>query len=288
MINFLYAFILLVSQSCLAKQNPAYEIIDLTINNNLPMIQFQIEDKKVELLFDTGARNQSLVLEKNILAKLKTIIEFKRQFKSTDITGKEYIAKKYILPKFAIGNINFSKVEVSEDTNWGLKSGNNLFTKDGVIGLELFTDKAIIIDYPNKKLVIINKKYPNEYDIDRWQKLDYKIDRFGLSIYTSIDGDIVKRFILDTGSNISIIKPSSVGKSKVMYDCNAQLSPNTSCSYIKSNKLSLKGIDYKGIFFYLYNFKQPIADGILGYDFLADKIIYIDFDKRIMKIKNAN
>jgi hypothetical protein len=39
------------------------------------------------------------------------------------------------------------------------------------------------------------------------------------------------------------------------------------------------------MFFYIYNFTSPIADGILGYDFLTDKILYIDFDKRIMKIK---
>jgi hypothetical protein len=52
------------------------------------------------------------------------------------------------------------------------------------------------------------------------------------------------------------------------------------------NKFSIKNIDYKGIFFYIYDMQEFMADGILGYEFLSDKVIYIDFDKRVMKIKS--
>ena len=150
--------------------------------------------------------------------------------------------------------------------------------------LGLFQEKAIIIDYPKQKLVIINETIPADYDVDNWQKLDFKLDRFGIAIYARIDGGDYKRFILDSGSNISLIRPNSVGLNKIENNCDAILTPGKECSAIKTQNFIINGIDSGSMFFYLYSFEEPAADGILGYDFLADKAIYIDFKKRIMRL----
>lgn len=286
----LFFIITIFPQICLATPpSPAYEILDIEFINNLPFVNIQVENEKAKVLLDTGARNQVLVLKEDILSKLSTIKLFPTKEKSSDITGKEYIATKYILPNFNIGAVSFFQVRLTQDTNWGLSDDsaeNILKTKDGVIGLELFINKAIIIDYPHKKLTIIYEKYPEEYDIDNWHNLDFKVDRYGLNLYLSIDQNKTKRFILDSGSNISLIKQSSIGTSEVKNDCLITLMNDNSCNYVESRNLILKHLELANMKFFLYNFQRDFEpDGIIGYDFLEDKVLYIDFNKRIMKMK---
>jgi hypothetical protein len=277
---------LIISQFCFALGNPKYEIIDMEVTDNLPFVNLQVEEQKAKFMLDTGARNQVLVLDKDILAKLTTIKPFRAKGKSRDITGKSYIAKRYILPKFNIRGISFLQLRIVEDTDWGLSTGKTTIPKDGVIGLELFLNKGIIIDYPQNKLTIIDRKMPIEYDTDNWLELKFKVDREGVSIYTSIDNGEIKRFILDTGATLSIIKPKSIGDNIIKYDCNISLSKDGKCSYIKPKNVKLNNLNIKELSLYLYDFPPEFeADGILGYDFLVDKVIYIDFDKRVTKIK---
>lgn len=283
---FLILIMIVTSHTCFALGDPNYEIIDMEITHNLPFINLQVEEQKAKFMLDTGARNQVLVLDKDILAKLTTIKAFNTKEKSIDITGKSYIAKRYILPKFNIGKINFLQLRLVENTNWGLSAGKPILKKEGVIGLELFINKGIIIDYPQNKLTIIDRKMPIEYDTDNWPQLKFKVDREGVSIYADIDNGETKRFILDTGATISIIKPKSIGDNIINHDCSLSLSKERKCRYITPKNIKLNNLDIKQLFFYLYDFSPEFeADGILGYDFLVDKVIYIDFNKRIIKIK---
>jgi hypothetical protein len=271
--------IILFNSLCFANNQAGHETLELEFVNNLPFIKLQVEGKEVKCLLDTGARNHVLVLDKEIIAKLQTLKEFPRKDKSSDITGKEYIGRKYILPKFNIGQIKFLKVRLAEDTNWGFNSGEAI-KKDGVVGLALFENKAIIIDYPNKKFILINDgKTPENYDIDNWQELDFKLDLNGLSMYANVDNNGLKRFILDSGANVSIIKPSSLGRE----DCKILLDKNK-CGY-NVDKFLVKSFNLGPILLYLQEMALPQIDGILGYNFLADKIIYIDFAKRIIRFK---
>lgn len=277
--------VLLFSQISFALGNPSYEIIDMEVSNNLPFIRLKLENEEVKFMLDTGARNQVLVLEKDIIAKLTSLIPFSVMERSTDITGKMFTVKKYILPKFNIGDISFVQLRVVEDSNWGLKSGGSI-DKDGVIGLELFLEKGIILDYPNRKLVIIDRKMPEEYDCDNWHNLQFKVDRDGVSIFANIDGKGEKRFILDTGSTISLIKPTSIGNNIPSNHCNISLTQDGKCSFIKPSNISISNIDVVENMFYIYNFQAEFEpDGILGYDFIANKVIYIDFAKRVIKLK---
>ncbi|MEK6734051.1 MAG: hypothetical protein AABY27_02985 [Pseudomonadota bacterium] len=277
---------ILLNNFSFAEKTLSYSILDIEFNDRLPFVTVFIEGRPVKLLLDTGARNAFLILNKDIIATLNTLVEFPIKFKSQDITGKTYIAKKYILPKFNIDNINFIKVKLDEDTNWGLTTGPKK-TKDGAIGLELFSNKAIILDYPNKKLAIIDGKIPPEYDIENWSKINYEIDRYGLIISAVIDRGWAKTFVLDSGSNISIIKPTSGGTNNIQYDCDINLSPGLQCTHINTQVFSINDINYKNLQFYLYHFYEPTSDGILGYNFLIDKIIYIDFIKKQIRIKNV-
>lgn len=267
-ILFILSF-LVFSSVAFAKNTPSYHILDIEFINNLPFINIEIEDQKVKCLVDTGARNQVLVLEKKIIDKLTTLRPFSVKEKSFDITGKKYIASKYVLPKFNIGDVSFLQLRLVEDTNWGLKSQDNIEGKDGVIGLELFIDKGIIIDYKNKKFVVVDGKFPAEYDVENWHDLKFKVDRFGISIFAEINGQEPRKFILDTGANISIIKSKFIENEAV------------SVLNLKANSLDLGNILISG-----YNFPPEFEpDGILGYDFLDGRAIYIDFAKRITKLR---
>lgn len=249
---------LLFSFHGIAKNSPNYHIMNLEFTNNLPFLYITVEDQKARCLVDTGARNGVLFLQKDIIEKLKTIIPFSVKEKTSDVTGKEYIAQKYILPKFNMGAVNFLQLRLSEDTNWGVSEGK-INGKDGVIGLELFLNKGIIIDYVNKKFVVIDGKIPEEYDVDNWYELKFKVDRFGVSLFIQMDDEKdTRRFILDTGANISIIKPELINHQ------------NSATPHLKSN-----GIDLGQIL--IYNYELPVdfePDGILGYNFLEGRAIY--------------
>ncbi len=282
-----FLILVFINQLCLAIGDPKYEILDMEITNNLPFIKFQIEDQEARFLLDTGARNQVLVLNKDMLSKLATVKPFPVKEKSSDITGKEYIAKKYILPQFNIGKISFLQLRIVEDTNWGLSTEIAIPNKDGVVGLELFINKGIIIDYPQSKLTIIDRKIPPEYDVDNWHELKFKVDRYGVSIYTEINTNEEKRFILDSGSTLSLIKTKSVGKNIVSNNCTLSLNNDGKCSYLKAENVIINNLKIGEIFFYIYDFPNEFEpDGILGYDFLFNKVIYIDFNKRVIKIKD--
>lgn len=279
---------IIFSQVSFAKSSESYEILDIEFIDHLPFINIKVEGNSAKVLIDTGARNKYLVLSESILAKLSTTKQFPTKEKSSDITGKEYIATEYVLPQFNIGSIPFIQTRVSQDTNWGLSEGgakSPLTTKDGVIGLALFINKAIIIDYPNKKFVIIDGKYPPQYDIDNWNDIAFKVDRYGLSFFLNIDNNKTKRFILDSGANITLIKQSAAGISEIKNDCMFSLM-NYNCRYIKSETLKLKDLELPNLQMFIFDFPRDFEpDGILGYNFLEDKVLYIDFNKRIMKMK---
>ena len=284
MIKLLLLILYFIANSAQAAIKPSYTILDLEIINNLPFVKFNIEDQQVSLLLDTGARNAELILDKKILAKLKSIVEFERKQKSSDVQDKKYIVRKYILPKFNIGEINFYKVQIAEDSKWGLTTGG-ILEKQGAIGLGLFDEKAIIIDYPNKKLIVIDRLIPKDYQVSTWDEVPYKINLYGLNLLAKIDKkNKEKNFILDSGANISIIKSKSTGDNIVDKNCNIILKNGVNCGFIQTPQLSISNKNYNPVKLFIYDFNQPLADGILGYEFFADKQIYIDFGKRIMKI----
>lgn len=286
--KFIFFIVTVLSITASALPPPNYHTFDLDFIEDLPFITIQIENQKARVLLDTGARNQVIVLKERILEKLVTIRKFAKKELSTDITGKEYIAEKYILPEFNMGEIKFLQARVTQDTNWGLTGGGAkgiLNSKDGAIGLELFVNKAFIIDYPNEKLVVIDRLIPVEYDIDNWHDINFKVDRYGLNLFISVDYDKSKRFILDTGANISLIKDGVTGISQVHEDCLIELS-NEPCKYIESQTLVLENIELPNMKFYLYTFPRGFEpDGIIGYNFLKDKVIFVDFNQRIFRMK---
>lgn len=282
----IFLIFVFISNFSQAVTKASYAILDLELKNNLPFIKVNIENQEIALLLDTGARNAELVVDKEILAKLSSIIEIERKEKSKDVVGKEYIAKKYILPKFNIGDINFYKIKLTEDTKWGLTTGEVL-DKQGAIGLSLFDGKAIIIDYPNRKFVVINGLVPPQYQVNSWSQIPYKINAYGLNILAKIDiKNKEKSFILDTGANISIIKSRSIGENFIDNNCNIILRNGVNCSFVVISPFKISNKNYNPVKLFLYDFKDLLADGILGYEFFADKQIYIDFGKRILRINS--
>jgi hypothetical protein len=275
-------FFCFIISNLLSSRSSAFETLDISFDNYLPFINIEVEGKSYKCLLDTGNRSDQLVLNEEILLNLKTIKPFSRKIKISNAAGIEYIAKKYILPKFNIGKIIFNKVTLSENTHWGVKSSNTPNnSKDGVVGMALFEGKSIIIDYPNSKLVISdNGELPGDYKIKNWNNLDYKLDLNGISIYAYVDSQL-KRFILDSGANLSIIKPSSLN----LTICKNKKMDDNQCIH-QVNNLKVQNTPNSHPFsLYLYEMNGYKIDGLLGYNFLINHIIYIDFNQKIIKIQ---
>jgi hypothetical protein len=291
----LFIFILLfipINSLCLAAEDKKYEVLPIDFTDDIPYINLLIENTRVRCMLDTGAATTDLALPKDVLSTLKTIKLTSEKKKATDLTGKIYTFSEYSFPRLFIGKLLYTNLVISENYNWGLSvnSTNDVsehYNTAGVVGLNLFKDKKIIIDYNNKKFVIIEQEssLPTEYDIENWEVTPFKLDDEGISLYAAIDKTHIGRFILDTGANKSLIKPTSTGTNKISSDCDIPLLPNNKCAFIETKKFSLENRSLGKTHFYLHDFPQPTADGILGGDFLANKIIYLDLKKQIMRIK---
>jgi hypothetical protein len=56
------------------------------------------------------------------------------------------------------------------------------------------------------------------------------------------------------------------------------------CNYINPIQFKIENKNFSIPKLILYDFKSILADGILGYEFFADKQIYINFGSRIIKV----
>lgn len=150
----------------------------------------------------------------------------------------------------------------SEQTE-GLVSSSFQENKDGIIGISLFKDQKLIIDYSAKKVIFFNNKLlPKSYRSLKWKKFDLEMSDDGLVISGNIGSKAV-RFLIDTGATASILKPSFVDE-------------NTQQGQKIEKSISFNNFNIRNIKFYLHEFQEPQVDGILGYNFFLRQVVCLD------------
>ena len=259
---------------------------DLTFDDkyNLPLIMINYQGEKIQMILDTGS-NIALHLPMDLINKIPNKMENSEKIRSSDLSGSVTELRSFIIDKLVLNSFIFNNVQVVEYKDWGLyissdQTNNSEDTNEDkpVIGLGLFDDYVLTINYPESNITISDDIATNL--TPQWIAIPFDLNGEGLVVNLS-DGIKNYKMVLDTGATVSLIKQQS-------------LSP-------KSITISDPEDDFKAISLDVNNVANdsvlPIiidsfpnefqSDGLLGADFLSKNRVKIDFKNKQMWIQPA-
>lgn len=252
-----------------------------------PSTTITIQNKKIPILFDTGAKKSELVLSEYALQGIKVEYTGKEVcFKAMD--GK-HCEKEFIIPKVQMGDFVMENVKGTVMPKlWG---GHDDFfqeteaSRNGVIGLALLSKFNVLLDYPNSKAILIKSgNQPSHYDIQNWIAIPYKNQ---LLTKLMLNGKLVT-LTWDTGAIPSDIKLSTAQKlQQIPCPKDSPYKQVGKCSRVATNSLmTLDGKRLPNTWFEVQDMPSFVPfDGLVGSNFYANNLVYFDFDKHIIYVK---
>jgi hypothetical protein len=256
----------------------APKIIPLTVEKGMPYLQVKIGAKVLRMTLDTGENRVFFAIKPSVLQEL-TVDYSTTVRKNLDAAGNVYNSKIFTLPFVQMGDLDLTNVTAFEE----LRDTPDC---DGIIGNMVLESFIILIDYPNARLVLYPKTtYPAELDLAQWLKLSFVHENIGIICKGKL-GPTAKelRFCLDTGAVCLNEKGKSYGLLKPQVATEMTPAGNDTETMLIDH-FYLDGIDIGPMDFYLYNFAQPPVDGFLGYNFLVDHQVLIDFERQLLFIR---
>jgi len=266
-----------------------YTEIPLYFSSRIPLVNVEIENSKIPFMLDTGAAQESIVINESLSKKLK-IYKTRETKKSVDFFGNTQEGKEFIISSIRLGDFVLHNIKGTIRQPWGLKKNQKappaLAFGNGIIGLKLLKKFKIIIDYPHKNLVLIKNKIPPRYTLKNWNVLFFD-PQCGDGIVTQayIQHSLIT-LLWDTGANFMPLHPRHDIRGRI-HSCPSYVEKSlddTICKMLKVSNLKIGKKEYNNIDFILVSFQEPKVDGFIGEPFLAKHIIYIDFKKGLLAI----
>ncbi len=248
------------------------------------------DNDKKEYILDTGA--PTLILNKAIKSKFRNI--------GKGISGSISVEEMEV-NNFCFANENRNNIQaLSMDLSHIEKVKKHKI--GGLIGFDLIATKELFVDYPNQKIGFLTKV--EKLELDEYQlvhSLPFKmIDHFPV-VLAKING-VKVNLALDTGAEVNVMDKKILKKLKktgieIIEKKKLQGTDKKTASGVKLS------VDELSIGTLVENFNEFTAikmsklthegveniDGLLGYNFLKDKIISINFKtQRLYIYKHLN
>ena len=248
------AFFVMALVGSSAMSQPAV-VVPFEIVRNFPVVQVQIGDQLVPLLFDLGADDVALStdvarsLQVQLLAETYTLL---------DVYGKKIEGHKFVIPRMEIGSLEFHDVKGTEFAKAPVGSGH--------IGVELVKAFRLVLNYKEKTMTLIA---PDEPDPARHgcYGTEVSFEHGWAATKAATDwGELV--LVWDTGAPMNVIREGVVKARGI----------EAGDPTIQSGRFLLGGTEFGPVRFRSVDFEQPPGvDGFVGYDFFANHIVCIDF-----------
>ena len=264
---------------------------DLTFDNgyNLPSVIMDFQDKKIPFILDTGSKS-ALHLPMALINKIPNKTENSEKLKFNDLTGDIKEVRSFIVDKLKLGSFIFNNVQVLEYKSWGLFISSDLNKSNpekkgidaekSVIGLGLFKDYVLNINYPENKITISDDIKISDDLNKNWFSIPFYLNNYGLVI-NLFDGIRNYEMILDTGAAVSIIKEKSLSPFSKKLTI-----PKYNFRYTALEMADVDSVKVEAIIIdSLPDVFEP--DGILGSNFFRENIVKIDFKNKQMWIQPA-
>ena len=261
---------------------------DLTFDDkyNLPLIMINYQGEKIQMILDTGS-NIALHLPMDLINKIPNKMENSEKIRSTDLSGNVTELRSFIIDKLVLNSFIFNNVQVVEYKDWGLFISSDPMDNDNsedssafkaVIGLKLFDNYVLTINYPESNLTISDD---TSTDLNpNWVAIPFDLNDEGL-VVTLSDGIKNYKMVLDTGATVSLIKEQSLSPESIKIS-----DPEDN---FKSISLDVNNVANDSVLpIIIDSFPNEFqSDGLLGADFLSKNRVKIDFKNKQMWIQPA-
>ena len=261
---------------------------DLIFDNiyNLPSIIMDFQGEKIPLILDTGSK-EALHLPIALINKIPNKTENSEKVRSIDLSGNIKEVRSFIVDRLELDSFIFNNIQVLEYKSWGLFISSDLTksnpdneeidAENSVIGLGLFKDYVLTINYPENKITISDSINISDDLNKNWISIPFYLNRNGLVI-NMFDGLNNYEMILDTGATVSIIKEESLSPFSSKFT-----EPEDNFRYISLEMTDVASDKIKAII--IDSLPDEFeSDGIIGFNFFRKNIVKIDFRNKQMWI----
>ena len=249
---------------------------DLTFDDkyNLPLIMINYQGEKIQMILDTGS-NIALHLPMDLINKIPNKMENSEKIRSVDLLGNITEIKSFVIDRLSLNSFVFKNVKVAEYKKWGLIISSDQTNKSEntnedkyVIGLGLFDDYVLTINYPESNITISDDIATNL--TPQWIAIPFDLNGEGLVVNLS-DGIKNYKMVLDTGATVSLIKQQSLSPESITIS-----DPEDN---FKSISLDVNNVANDSVLpIIIDSFPNEFqSDGLLGADFLSKNRVKIDF-----------
>lgn len=254
----------------------------------IPIVNLEIENEKLSLMLDTGSSEGFHLKMDNInkiLSNKNLNVKNKTPYRYMDILGNKNSVTSWTIDKLSISNLIFNNVKIVELQPWGLNIGEKIIEKE-VVGLGIFYEKKIILDFKKNKLIILIDT--PEY-AKNWPSYPIEQTDSGLKLTVYAHKKPLD-FIIDTAASHSIVFSNKLQTKNKYLGCN-KISSEALSSDCNVQNILIKDIKGNIQNEYAIAIESPTPknigfDGLLGMSFMKNKIILIDLAKKIIYIQS--
>ncbi len=267
--------------------------LDFKTSKSQPLIflpTFINEKGPFEFLLDTGA-NMSL-LTKDLAQKIS--VEEIEQKEALGAAGKKIKASLGKVDSISVGNINENDIQI------GILDELPKCIGHGVIGYNFLKNYILAIDYPKQKLILATTAIDQHENHQNPANMIFKIanpERPLIFVDAHVNQQDSFQFILDTGASHTVISPNlamqmgiegdnsaaAMGAGGAVQNSIANIA-SLSVGHVCVEKMMVLIAD---IFSGLGQAVGSEIDGILGYDFLNQFKLVIDFPQQLLRFESS-
>ncbi|KAF1051998.1 MAG: hypothetical protein GAK43_02150 [Stenotrophomonas maltophilia] len=247
---------------------------------SLPVLSLELGGARQVFHLDTSSL-EALHLDRALLANIPGLTLSAEKRRSTDLTGKVYLDDRFRIARLDVDGLRFDNVDGVTLTPWGKTlSPDGHLPSTMAIGLGLFKDKALLIDYRQRQLSVAAQARPLIIGQTGWIDLPLQLTEEGVVLHMA-QGAGRYDLILDTGASLSVLFKQAGAR---------PFTPLAACQTL------LAGLDFSGCQATTLHFAEPglerlslgamVLDGdyghldmhgLLGSNFFEHFAVLLDF-----------
>ena len=238
----------------------------------VPMATLNINGQDGEFMLDTGSAF-AFHFDQSFIRQVPWLKPLEEKVRTTDLTGEVFLHDKFMFHHVYVNGMNFENVEGVSLIPWGLTlQPDGKRPESMVIGLGLFRQKALLIDYQHRFFSVANRLEDFNIDRQQWLTLPLTLTHEGINETFNM--------LLDTGASHSMLWSKRLNRTDNVFPCKEVIAEldYESCRATQINiksapsgKINIEAVLVDNVD------SQMEAEGLLGTNFLQHHRVLIDF-----------
>ncbi|ORM57534.1 hypothetical protein PRCB_05920 [Pantoea rodasii] len=275
----LYSGILFCTLSTVSLAEAVIAIPFTLDESAVPIATLSINGQQGQFMLDTGS-SFAFHFDQQFIRQVPWLIRLKEKVRTTDLTGEVLLNDHFKFHHVSVNGMSFEHVEGVSLSSWGLAlQPGGKRPESMVIGLGLFRQKALMIDYQQSLFTVANRLDDLHIDRHQWLTLPLKLTEEGI-IIEAVKHNETYNMLLDTGATLSMIWNENLKRIDNVFPCRemmAELDDEDCQATNITLKHATRGKVNIDVVLLNNEVEQMTADGILGTNFLQHHRVLIDF-----------